>query len=197
MISKIGEFRGEKNIFKTCKVLAIPTRHLLEHCCFLVAESCSTLCRLMDCSTPGFPVLHYLPEFAQTHVRWVSDAIQLSHPLSPPSPLALNLSQHQGLFQWVGSLDQVAKLLELQLQHQSFQCTFRVDYWKNHSLTIRTFISKVMSLLFNTLSTFVIAFLPRSNLLISWLQSPSTVILEPKKKKSVTVSTQNLAQLLI
>ena len=82
MISKIGEFRGEKNIFKTCKVLAIPTRHLLEHCCFLVAESCSTLCRLMDCSTPGFPVLHYLPEFAQTHVRWVSDAIQPSHPHS-------------------------------------------------------------------------------------------------------------------
>ena len=84
MISIIGEFRGEKNIFKTCKVLAIPTGPLLEHCCFLVAESWPTLCHLMDCSTPGFPVLHYLPEFVQTHVHWVGDAIQLSHPLSPP-----------------------------------------------------------------------------------------------------------------
>ena len=63
----------------------------------------------MDCSTPGFPVLHYLLEFAQTHVRWVDDAIQPSHPLLPPSPPAFNLSQHQGLFQWVGSLHQVAK----------------------------------------------------------------------------------------
>ena len=62
------------------------------------------------------PVLHYLPEFAQTHVHWVSDAIQPSHPLSPPSPLALNISQHQGLFQWVGFLNQVAKVLELQPQ---------------------------------------------------------------------------------
>ena len=67
---------------------------------------------------PGFPVL-YLPEFAQTHVHRVSDAIQPSHPLSPPSPLALNLSQHQSLFQWVGSSHQVAKVVELQLQHQS------------------------------------------------------------------------------
>ena len=75
----------------------------------------------------GFPVLHYLPEFAQTHVRWVNDAIQLSHPLSPASPPVLNLSQHQGLFQWVGSSHQVAKGLELQLQHQSFQWIFRVD----------------------------------------------------------------------
>ena len=66
------------------------------------------LCNPMDCSTPGFPVHHHLPELAQTHVHWVSDAIQPSHPLSPPS-LTLNLSQHQGLFQWVGSLHQVAK----------------------------------------------------------------------------------------
>ena len=106
MISIIGEFRGEKNIFKTCKVLAIPTGPLLEHCCFLVAESWPTLCHLMDCSTPGFPVLHYLPEFVQTHVHWVGDAIQLSHPLSPTFPLTFNLSQHQGLFKWVSSLHQ-------------------------------------------------------------------------------------------
>ena len=59
----------------------------------------------MDCSTPAFPVLHYLPEFVQTHVHWVSDTIQPSHPLPPPSPLAFNLSQHQGLFQWVSSLE--------------------------------------------------------------------------------------------
>ena len=79
------------------------------------------------CSTPGFPVLYYLPEFGQTNVHWVSDAIQPLCPLSSPSPLAFNLSQRQGLFQWVGSLHQVAKVLELQLQHQSFQWTFKVD----------------------------------------------------------------------
>ena len=89
-------------------------------CCCAVTESCLTPCDPMDCSIPGFPVLHYLLEFAQTHVHWVSDAIQPSHPLSLPSLPALNLSQHQSLFQWVGSSHQVAKLLELQFQHQSF-----------------------------------------------------------------------------
>ena len=67
-------------------------------CCCSVAKSCPTLCYFMNCSTPGFPVLHYLSEFAQTHVHWVGDAIQPSHPLSSPSPPALNLSQNQGLF---------------------------------------------------------------------------------------------------
>ena len=80
----------------------------------------------MACSTPGFPVLHQLPELAQIHVYRVSDAIQPSHPLSFPSPPAFNPSQHQGLFQWVGSSHQVAKVLEL--QHQSFQWLFRVDF---------------------------------------------------------------------
>ena len=75
----------------------------------------------------GFPVLHCLLEFVQTHVHWVGDAIQLSHSLLSPSSLAFNLSQHQGLFQWVGS-HQVVKVLELQLQHQSFQWIFRVDF---------------------------------------------------------------------
>ena len=84
-------------------------------CCCLVAKSCLTLCNSMDCSTPCFPVLHHFPEFAQTHVHWVSDAIQPSHPLLPPLPLALNLSQHQGLFQWASCSHQVAKVLELQL----------------------------------------------------------------------------------
>ena len=89
-----------------------------------VAQSCLTLCNPMDCSTPGFPVHPQLQELAQTHVHRVSDAIQPSHPLSPSSPPALNLSQHQGLFQWVGSSPQVAKVLEFQLQHQSFQWIF-------------------------------------------------------------------------
>ena len=82
----------------------------------------------MDCSTPGFPVLHHLLEFAQTHVHWVGDAIQPSHHLLSPSPPALNLSKHQGLFEWVGSLHQVGKVLELQLQHQFFQWIFRTDF---------------------------------------------------------------------
>ena len=77
---------------------------------------------------PGSSVLHCLPELAQTHVHWVSDAIQPSHPLSPPSPPAFNLSQHQGLFQWVSSSHQAAKILELQLQQQSFHWIFRVDF---------------------------------------------------------------------
>ena len=93
-----------------------------------VAQSCPTLCNLMDCSTPGFPVHHQLPELTQTHVHWVSDVIQPSHPLSSPSPPAFNLSQHRGLFQWVSSSQQVAKLLEFQLQHQSFQWIFRADF---------------------------------------------------------------------
>ena len=204
----------------------------------------------MDCSMSGFPVFHYVPEFAHTYVTWVGDAIQPSHPLLPPSPPALSLSQHQGVFQWVGSSHQVAKVLEFQLQYQSFQWIFSVfplgltglismqssdsqefypvlqfesisslmlnllhgpivtsvhDYWKNHSLTIQTFVSKVMSLLFNTLSRsdttewlstaqhrFVIAFLSKSKyLLISWLQSLFAIILESKKIKSV--SKQNKA----
>ena len=78
-------------------------------CCCSVAKSCPTLCIPVECSTPGFPVLHYLPELAQTHVHWVSDAIQPSHPLSSPSSPAFNLSQHRGLFQWVGCLHEVAK----------------------------------------------------------------------------------------
>ena len=93
---------------------------------------CPILCDPIDCSTPGFPALHYLLDFAQTHVHSVGDAIQPSHPLSPPSPPALNLSQHQGLFQWVSSSHQVAKVLELQLQHQSFQwilISFRIDWF--------------------------------------------------------------------
>ena len=82
----------------------------------------------MDCSTAGFPVHHQLLKLAQTHVHWVGDAIQPSHPLSSPSPPIFNLFQHQGLFQWVSCLHQVAKVLAFQLQHQSFQWIFRTDY---------------------------------------------------------------------
>ena len=179
-----------------------------------VVQSCPTLCDPMDCSMPGFPVHHQLLELTQTHVHRIGDAIQPSHPLLPPSPPAFNLSQHQGLFQWISSLHQVAKVLEFQLQHQSFQwisglISFRIHWLKllavqgtlksllqHHSskasilrrsaffvvqlshpymttgktvaLTRRTFVGKVMSLLFNMLSRLVIAFFPRSkHLLIS------------------------------
>ena len=91
-----------------------------------VAQSCPTLCDPMNCSMSGFSVHHQLSEFTQTHVHWVSDVIQSPHPLSPSSPHTLSLSQHPSLFQWVGSLSQVAKVLEL--QHQSFQWIFRVDF---------------------------------------------------------------------
>ena len=190
----------------------------------------------MNHSTPGLPVHRQLPEFTQTHVHRVGDAIQPFHPLSSPSPPALNPSQHQGHFQWVNSLHEVAKVLEFQLQHQSFQWTlrtnlFRMDWLdllavrgtlksllqhysskasilqhsaffivqlshpymttgKNIALTRQTFVGKVMSLLLNMLNRLVINFLPRSkHLLISWLQLPSAVILEPRKIKSATVST--------
>ena len=87
-------------------------------------QSCLTLWDPMYCSTPVFPVHHQLLEFSQTHLHWVGDAIQPSHPLSSPSPPAFNLSQHQGLFQSVSSSHQVTKALELQVQHQSFQWIF-------------------------------------------------------------------------
>ena len=81
-----------------------------------------------DCSMPGLPLHLQLPELAQTHVHWVGDVIKPSHPLSSPSPPGFNLSQHQGLFQWVSSSHQVDKVLGFQLQHQSFQWTFRTDF---------------------------------------------------------------------
>ena len=101
--------------------------------CFepLVQFSCSVVSnslRPMDCGTPGFPVHYQLADLAQTHFHQVGDAIQPSHPLLSPYPPAFNLSQHQGLFQWVSSSHQTAKALELQLQHQSFQWLFRTDF---------------------------------------------------------------------
>ena len=123
---KVFRMKAKWNVFKIYIYIYIYS--------FSVTESCLTLCDPMNCSMLGFPVLHHLLEFAQTHIHWISDAIQPSHPLLPPSLLALNLSQHQCLFQWVGSLHQVAKVLELQPQHQSFQeysglISFRIDWF--------------------------------------------------------------------
>ena len=146
--------------------------NLCSCCCCSVTQSCPALCDSMDCSTRGFLVFHCFPEFVQTHVHWVSDAIQPFHPLSPPSPLALNLFQHQGLIQWVSSSHQVAKVLEFQLE--SFQWIFSAlglrMIWSPYSsrdsqessptpqfiaLTRWTSVGKVVPLLFNTLSRFV------------------------------------------
>ena len=96
-----------------------------------VTQSCPTLCNPMNRSMPGLRVHQQLPEFTQTHVHQVSDVIQPSHPLSSPSPPAPNPSQHQSLFQWVNSLHEVAKVLEFQLQHRSFQRNPRADLLQN------------------------------------------------------------------
>ena len=112
--------------------ITLPTKvHLVKTMVFPVVMyecECPTLCDPMNHSTPGLPVHHQLLEFTQTHIHQVGDAIQPSHPLSSPSPPTFNLSQHQGLFKWVSSLHQVAKILEFQLQHQSFQWTPRTDF---------------------------------------------------------------------
>ena len=177
----------------------------------------------MSCCMSGLPVHHQLQEFTQTHVHWVGDAIQPSHPLSSPFPPALNPSQHQGpisesalCIRWpkywsfsfsispsnehpglincrmnwldllavqgtLKSFLQHCSSKALILQHSAFfivQLSHPLhDYWKNHSFDLT-------SLLFNMLSRLVITFLPRSkHLLISWLQSPSAVILEPPPPK--------------
>ena len=102
----------------------------LSACKFRSVQSlnCVRLCCPIDCSMPGLPVHHQILEFTQTHVHWVSDASQPSHPLSSPSPPTFNLPQHQGLFKWVSSTHQVAKVLERQLQHQFFQWIIRTDF---------------------------------------------------------------------
>ena len=167
------------------------------------------LCDSMDCSTPSFPVLHHLLQLAQTHVHQVGDAIQPSHPLSSPSPPAFNLAQHQGLFQWIRSLNQVAKVFSFSVspsKQYSGLISFRIDWFdlrlvketlesllqhhtskisiswpstfftvhlshpyvttgKTIALTRWTSVGKVMPLLFNMLSGFVLAFPPRSKCL--------------------------------
>ena len=106
----------------------------------LICACCSVsrvwLCDPMDCSMPGLPVLHHLQDLAQTHVHWFYHAIQPSHPLLSPSPPALNLSLHQDIFQWVCFSHQVAQVLELQFQHQSFQWIFRVEFSARKSVIV-------------------------------------------------------------
>ena len=203
---------------------------------FSSVQSCPTLCDPMNCSTPGLPVHHQPPEFTQTHIHWVSHAIQASHPLSfpsPPAPIPPSIrvfsnestlhmrwpnywsfsfsispsNEHLGSvsfrMDWLDLLAVQGTLKSL-LQHHSSKASilqhsafFTVQLSHPHmttgktiALTRWTFVGKVMSLLLNMLSRLVITFLPRSKcLLISWLQSPSAVILEPPKIKSATVST--------
>ena len=100
-------------LFKILKGDAVQLLHSVQFSS--VTQSCPTLCNPMNSSTPVLPVHHQLPEFTQTHIHWVSDAIEPSHPLSPPSPPARNLSQHESLFQWVNSSHEVAKVLEFHL----------------------------------------------------------------------------------
>ena len=197
--------------------------------------SCVWLCDPMNCSTPGLPVHHQLPEFTQTHVHKVTHAVHPSHPLLspfllPPIPPSIRVFSHESTLcmRWpkywsfsfsispsnehpgVISYRTPSDLLAVQgtlkslLQHHSskasiFQCSAFFTVQLSHpymttgktiALTRRTFVGKVMSLLFNMLSRLVITFLPRSkHLLILWLQSPSAVTLEPPKIKSATVST--------
>ena len=166
-----------------------------------VTQLCPTLCEPMDCSTPGFPVQHQLPDLAQTHVHWVGDATQPSNPLSSPFPPAFSLSnEYLGRIffriDW-SDLFAVQGTLKSHLQHHSSKATilqhsvfFMIQFshpymttGKTIALTKRTFVGKVMSPLLNMPSRLVKAFLPRSKgLVISWLQSPSAVILEPKNK---------------
>ena len=112
---------------KSLHVLILKDRYKIRS----VAQSCPTLCDPMNRSTPGLPVHHQLPEFTQTHIHRVSDAIQPSHPLSSSSPPAPNPPQHQSLFQWVNSSHEVAKVLEFQPQHHSFQGNPRADLLQN------------------------------------------------------------------
>ena len=110
------------------------TIYIYKHVCISsfqfssVTQSCPTLCDPMNYSTSGLPVHHQLLKFTQTHVRWVGNAMQPSHPLSSPSPPAFILFQHQGPFKRLSSSHQLAKVLEFQLQHQSFQLIFRTDF---------------------------------------------------------------------
>ena len=111
-----------------CSECRDSTNYKLSSTISSVTQPCPTFCDPMDCGTPGFSVHHNLPEPTQTHVHCISDAIQPSYPLSFPSPPTLILSQHQGLFKWVTSSHPVARVLEFQLQHQSFQWIFRADF---------------------------------------------------------------------
>ena len=115
------------NLLNEVKQSCLTYLYILVICCCSVSQSWLTLWH-HGLSTPGLSVLHHLPKFAQAHIHCISDAIQLSHHLTLPSPSAFRLSQHKGPFQWVTCSDQMTKILELQLQHQSFQWVLRVDF---------------------------------------------------------------------
>ena len=129
MLMKLFQFRSVAQLCPTlcdpmdCSTPDFPvhyqfpelTKNFIKHYYCSVTRSCPTLCDPMDCSMPGLPVPHHLPKFAQVHVHCFSDAIQPSHPLTPSSSSALNLSQHQGLFQLVVCSHQMSKILELQI----------------------------------------------------------------------------------
>ena len=119
---RLDHFLETLNLMKSVCIFQFSSVHFIS-----VTQSSLTLCDPMNRSMPGLPVHYQLPESTKTHVYRVGDAIQPSHPLSSPSPPALNPSQHQGLFKWVSSSHQVAKVLEFQLQHQSLQWTPRTD----------------------------------------------------------------------
>ena len=219
-------------VILTVLILSIQ-EHTVSFHLFVVVQSLSpTVCDPMDCSMLGFPVLHHLPELAQTHVHWVNNAIQPSYPLSSPFPspsivlsirvfsnesalnirwpkdysfsLGISPCNQSGLISfridWFDLLAVQGNLKSLLQLHNSKASVLRCSAFfmiqlshpymttgKAIALTIQTFVGKVMILLFNMLSRFIITFLPRSkHLLISWLQSPSAVILEAKKIKSVT-----------
>ena len=175
-------------------------------CVQVMSKLCPTICNLMDCSTRGSSVLHYLLEFAQIHIHWVDDAIWPSLPLLPTSPKYWSFSnspshEYSGLISFriyyfdLLAVQRTLKESSLIPQFKSINPLVFSSYihtWlleKTVVLTIWTFVSKVMSLLFNMLSRFVIAFLSRNKcLLFSWLKSPSAMILEPKKIKFVTAS---------
>ena len=127
---------------------------LSRYCCCSVAQLCPSPCDpwTAACQT-SFPVLHYLPEFAQTHVHWVDDDIQPSHPLSPTSPPILNISQHQGFFQWIRSSYQVARVLEVQLQHQSVLLLNMQDWFPLGLTGLISLLSKGLSREFSSTTT--------------------------------------------
>ena len=145
---------------------------LLSICCS-VTQSFPTICDPMDCSTLDFPVLHHLMELIPTPVHWVGDAIQPSHPLLSPSPPAPNPSQHQGLFQWVNSSHEVAKVLELQLQRQSFQWTPRTDLLEDWMVWSpcrpRDSLESSPTPQFKSINSSVLSFLYSPALIHTWL----------------------------
>ena len=126
LISNEKIYKARKHCFTPIKIKIIRSDQIRS-----VAQSCPTLWDPMNRSTPGLPVHHQLPEFTETHVHRVSDAIQPSHPLPSPSPPAPNPSQHQSLFQWVNSSHEMARVLEFHLKHHSFQRNPRADLLQN------------------------------------------------------------------